>query len=176
MIFLLLIILTIGLALSMDTFSLALSLGTLNLSKKNIIFFPLIVGIFHFLLPLISRYIGNFILFINHNKLLGFIFLILFIKLFLELRKKEELNLNINILSLIILALSVSLDSFTTGLGLISITNSKYLPSIIFLLESSFFTFLGLIIGKCANSSLGKIANYFGLFLLLMLSIIHLFK
>lgn len=176
MIFLVLILLTIGLALSMDTFSLALSLGTLNLSKKNIIFFPLLVGLFHFVLPLISRHIGSYILFINPNKLLGIIFLVLFIKLFLELRKEEELSLNINLLSLFILALSVSLDSFTTGLGLRTISNSKYLPSFIFWIESTFFTFLGLLIGKCANNSLGKVANYFGLFLLLILSIVHLFK
>ena len=175
MVFLLLLF-TIGLALSMDTFSLALSLGTLNLNKKSIFLFPLLVGTFHFILPLISRNFGKYIFFINSDKLLGFIFLFLFLKLLWELSKEEKLELNINLFSLIILALSVSLDSFSTGIGLVEISNSIFLPSLIFLLESSFFTLLGLLIGKNASQSLGKIANYLGLFLLLLLSLIHILK
>lgn len=171
-----LLLFTIGLALSMDTFSLALSLGTLNLNKKNILLFTTLVGLLHFMLPLLSRRVGTYIFFINPDKLLGIIFLFIFLKLTFELRKEEKTELNINFISLFILAISVSLDSFSTGLGLAKISSSIFLPSLIFLLESSFFTLLGLLIGKNANQSLGKVANYFGLFLLLMLSIIHLVK
>lgn len=179
MIFLLLILLTIAIALSMDTFSLALSLGTLNLPKKVHTLFPILVGIFHFVFPILGSIIGNKFLSIfmfSSQKLLGLIFLFLFLKLLFDLQKKEELNISVTKTSLIFLAISVSLDSFTTGIGLKAITPSYILPSLIFLIVSSVFTFLGLLIGQKANDSLGNIANYFGLAILLILALSHLFQ
>ena len=42
----------IGLALSMDAFSISLSIGLNNISKLKRIFIPIIVGIMHFIMPL----------------------------------------------------------------------------------------------------------------------------
>ena len=41
-------ILLIGIALSMDTFSLSLGVGTFNISTKKSLKLALIVGVFHF--------------------------------------------------------------------------------------------------------------------------------
>ena len=57
-----LIILTIAISLSMDAFSLALAYGTLNLEKKDIISTAIIVGIYHFFMPLLGNGVGNIIL------------------------------------------------------------------------------------------------------------------
>lgn len=173
------ILITIGFALSMDTFSLALSLGTLNFSKKSLLFYPLMVGIFHFIYPILGRYLGEFIssiIIIGSYKLLGIIFLCLFLKLLYDFIKQQEIDVKVNNIYLVFLAFLVSIDSFTTGIGIKAITNSLLIPSIIFLIESSFFTLLGIIIGKKANENLGMIANIFGLILLFILAVIHLCK
>ena len=49
----------IGISLSMDTFSISLSIGSCNISKKNILFFTLFVGILHFFMPLIGNILGD---------------------------------------------------------------------------------------------------------------------
>ena len=43
----------------MDAFSLALSIGTLGLTKKEIITLSSIVGAFHFFMPLIGTMVGR---------------------------------------------------------------------------------------------------------------------
>ena len=48
----------IGIALSMDTFSLSLSLGTL-IDYKSIFKLSFIVGIMHFIMPFLGSLIGN---------------------------------------------------------------------------------------------------------------------
>ena len=50
-------IILIGISLSMDTFSLALSMGTYEKKKKKIVIYSLIVGTFHFILPLLGNLI-----------------------------------------------------------------------------------------------------------------------
>lgn len=44
-------VLTIAVALSMDTFSLSLGLGTCNLTKKKSLTLSCIVGVMHFIMP-----------------------------------------------------------------------------------------------------------------------------
>ena len=45
----------IGISLSADAFSLSLVLGTIIKKKKNITLFPVIVGIFHFIMTNIGN-------------------------------------------------------------------------------------------------------------------------
>jgi hypothetical protein len=49
----------IGIGLSMDAFSLALCYGVLNLEKAKIRLLSLIVGSFHFFMPLFGMLLGN---------------------------------------------------------------------------------------------------------------------
>ena len=169
-------ILLIAIALSMDTFS--LSLGISLLFKNNKIYlFPIMVSIFHLIFPIIGSLIGIKLLeYIKTtpNKLLGIIFMFLFLKLFKDIIFDKEKEININTINLILLAILVSIDSLITGIGLSTITT--IVPMIIFSLVSFIFTFVGLKIGKYAKNELGNIANIIGLLLLLALSIIHLCK
>ena len=57
-----LIILTIAISLSMDAFSLSLIYGTLNLKPRMQKLMSIMVGIFHFLMPLLGYQIGELIL------------------------------------------------------------------------------------------------------------------
>ena len=45
----------IAIALSMDTFSLSLGIGTSNITKKRMLIFSIIVGIMHFIMPIRSE-------------------------------------------------------------------------------------------------------------------------
>ena len=170
-------ILLIGISLSMDTFSLSLTLGTVS-ENKLIKILPLFVGIFHFFMPILGNIIG--ITLINlldlaSNIILGTVLIVLGINLAIHYFKDETAEINLNIIGVIIFALSVSIDSFSVGLGINDITNNYYIASIIFALCSAAFTYLGIIIGKYSSKLIGKYAIILGIFLLLILGIFHLF-
>ena len=58
----LILILTIAVSLSMDAFSLSLAYGTLGLTTKEVNNLSLIVGIYHFFMPLIGLFFGRLFL------------------------------------------------------------------------------------------------------------------
>ena len=170
-------ILLIGISLSMDTFSLSLTLGTVS-ENKLIKILPLFVGIFHFFMPILGNFIGiTLINLLNlaSNIILGTVLIVLGINLAIHYFKDETAEINLNIIGILIFALSVSIDSFSVGLGINDITNNYYMASIIFALCSAAFTYLGIIIGKYSSKLIGKYAIILGIFLLLILGIFHLF-
>ncbi len=173
-------ILLIAVALSMDTFSLSLGLGTYSLEKKKILIISATVGIMHFVMPFLGDIIGEKLVkffSLNHNFFLGCILLFIAGNLALEMRKKEEkINLDLSFLGIFLFAFGVSIDAFSTGLGLSAITNSKIIAMTIFSIVSFLFTWVGLVIGKKAVEKLGKKANIFGLILLIYLGIHHICK
>ncbi len=169
----------IGISLSMDTFSVCLSIGSFNISKKKIIIFTVLVGLLHFFMPLFGTILGKGIinvLSINSNLLLGIILIFIAIEMILELIKKEDKDLNFNFLNMFLIGISVSLDSFSTGLGLFAITNNVILSGIIFSLCAASFTYFGLIIGKYSSSKLGEYGTYLGIILLIVLGLYYIFK
>ncbi len=169
----------VAIALSMDTFSLSLGIGTGNLSKKKMFIFSIIVGIMHFMMPLIGNFVGGKIISIftiNSNFLLAIILIYLAVTMLIELVKKEEKNLNLKIWNMILFAIGVSIDSFSTGIGLQAITNNMFIAVMIFSLTSFCFTYIGLLIGKYANSLLGIYATIFGALLLIIIGILYLLK
>lgn len=171
-------ILLIGISLSMDTFSLSLSIGTIYSNKSYLTIFPLSVGIFHFFMPLLGNIIGmKIILYFNiaSNIVLGLILIFLGLNLAIHYFKDDNKDIHLGLLSIVFLAFSVSIDSFTVGFGLSNITNSYLKCSFIFALCSASFTYLGLTIGKYSSKIIGKYANILGILLLLILGISHLF-
>ena len=169
----------IAVALSMDTFSLSLGLGTSNFKTNKIITFSLIVGLMHFIMPLIGVTIGNkliSIFTINANFLLGIILIYLGLTMLIELFKKEEKINNFNLFNMFLFAIGVSIDSFSTGLGLSAITSNLLLSFCIFSIVSFSFTFMGLIIGKYANKLLGIYATIVGIIILIIIGLYHIVK
>jgi len=168
----------IAIALSMDAFSISICTSTSNLlTKTKIILFPIIVGILHFIMPLLGNYLG-LIISINLEKMANYILGIIFLILSIELltSKEKENTYKINYIYLFLIALTVSIDSFTVGLGL-SLTNQyTLLSSLIFSIVSAFFTILGITIGKYLNKKIEQRANLIGSILLFILSIKYFFK
>lgn len=172
-------VLIIAVSLSMDTFSLSLAYGMLDLEKNIITKLSVTVGLFHFFMPLIGNCLGEFILKLipfNSKLIIGIVFLSLSIQLLFSLFKNESITPINGILSILTFALSVSIDSFTVGIGLNAVSNHHILSSLTFMVVSFAFTFTGLKMGKKLNNLIGKKAQILGIFLLLVLSIKYILE
>ena len=88
------LVIIIAISLSMDAFSLALAYGTLNINKKDIYKLSLVVGIYHFIMPLLGLFLGNIILkYVSNPDII--VFLILFIigiEMIYETFKEEDIK------------------------------------------------------------------------------------
>ena len=167
-------ILLIGISLSMDAFSLALVYGMIGISNKQKILLSIIVGIYHFLMPLIGLKFGLFIdsiSFINLHIISSIILIYIGIDLIVS-NFKEDGTLIISLLGFIMFGLSVSIDSLTVGIGLKAITNNYLLSAINFALLSLIFTYLGLMLGNTIGKRIGKYAKLLGGITLIIIAII----
>ena len=160
-----------AIALSLDAFSLALTIGLINDDKKTHILYSSLVGVLHFVMPLLGMLASKLLLnniIINVNKLMGVILLFLAIQIVSELRndKKENIKLNIPIM-----ALSVSVDSFFIGIGLAADNSLKLVSCLIFLIFSFIFSALGCKLGNVGKVKFGTKAQYLAIIILVILSV-----
>lgn len=172
-----LMIITIAVSLSMDAFSLSLAYGTFGLTGKEMFKLSTIVGIYHFFMPLLGLLVGKIFLkiFPINPDLIVFIVLI-FIggQMIIESLKQEKLERKTTFLELLVFGLAVSIDSFSVGIGLGSISSRYLVCSVIFSLTSFLFTYLGLSLGKFINHIIGKISTILGGITLIIIGIIYL--
>lgn len=168
----------IGVALSMDAFSIALSIGTTHLSKNRFILIPTVVSIMHFVMPLIGLFLGNQILsVININpKIIMTIILLYLAFLMYKDRNNDKVTKINSLLSIFLYAISVSLDSFSVGIGLKALTDKILIPPIIFSLCAGTITYMGLILGKYSQKVWKEKASLIGIILLISISIVNICK
>lgn len=153
----------VGISLSMDAFTLALSIGTTSPKKKSQLLLSILVGSFHFFMPIIGNKIGNIFQykFISYsNYITAFILSILLIEMLFQ--KEEKKPIILNIVTSFIIALTVSLDSLTVGIAFGIDKEKNILAPIIFSILSSLFTYIGLLIGKKLERNYQKKAKIFG--------------
>lgn len=168
----------IGLSLSIDAFSLSLAYGLLNIPKKTIISTSITVGIFHFIMPILGMLLGNIItdtLNLDSKYILLTILILILIEMIKSL-KEENKEHELNIINILIFAFLVSFDSFTLGIGIKYITSNIFLASIIFMILSSLFTFLGFILGKYLTKKATYKIKLIGIILLLVVIMYFLCK
>ncbi len=171
-------IILIAISLSMDAFSLALIYGMSGISKKKMIALSIIVGIYHFIMPLIGLMLGTFIdniNFINLDIIASIILIYIGIDLIISNFKEEE-TISLSKTGLIIFGLSVSIDSMTVGIGLKAITDKYLLSSLTFSLCSMLFTYLGLILGDIIGNRIGAYSKVAGGIILIVIAIIMFIK
>ena len=172
-----LVIFIIALSLSMDAFSLSLAYGTLNLEKKNIYELSIIVGIYHFIMPILGCFCGNKLLKflpMNSDLLVFLVLSIIGIEMIIETFKGQDKVKIMKNLELIIFGFAVSVDSFSVGIGLSSITNNIYLSSLVFSIVSMSLTYVGLILGKKISNITGKLSTIIGGFILVVIGLFYL--
>lgn len=170
-------VLLIGISLSMDAFSLALIYGTFGLNKKNSILLSIIVGLFHFFMPLVGFFIGNIItkyFGVSMRYFISIIFIIIGIEMIISNFKNEDVGFLDSVVSYFLFGFSVSIDSFTTGIGIKYICSNYYYVSFAFMLCSGFFTYLGFVIGNKINLKYGNISCVFGAFILFMFALYYI--
>lgn len=165
----------IAIGLSMDAFSLSIAYGTNKINKIKIIILSTLVGIFHFIMPLIGSNIGQKIFFLinKSNYIVSIIFFLLSYEMYKSRNEKHEEKLS-NIISLIIFPLTVSIDSFSAGLALGINNQNLKVAFIIFSVVSTLFTFLGLTLGKYLSKKFGNKATYLGIVILVLIAIKYL--
>lgn len=171
--------LIVGISLSMDAFSLSLIYGTQGINKKGEVLLAIIVGIFHFIMPLIGLNLGNVLIayfVVNFNLVVGIIFSIIGLEMLISSLKNEEVKILLGIWGFLLFGFSVSIDSLTTGIGL-KVINDNYLEvSTIFMVCSSIFTYLGLKLGNRLSDRFGKMATTLGGGMLIVLAIFYVFR
>lgn len=171
-----LIYIFIGISLSMDAFSLAISIGTTYPTKKEMLLISIMIGLFHLLMPTIGAKLVdniNIKLIDKTSYITAFVFLLLAIEMIINRNKEERIKID-SIFSIITIAFAVSLDSFTVGIAF-GITGEKILiSSLIFSIISSLFTYFGLFLGKKIRNQFKKQSLYLGVLLLLLVSLKYL--
>ena len=171
------LVIIIAISLSMDAFSLALAYGTLNLNKKDIYRLSLVVGVYHFFMPLLGLFFGNIILkYVSNPNFIVFVILfIIGIEMIYETFKEEDIKNIVNFRQILLFGLAVSIDSFSVGIGLNVISKNYLYCSTIFSIFSLSFTYLGLILGKKINNIIGKTSTVIGGLILIVIAFMYLF-
>ena len=167
-------ILIIGISLSMDAFSLSLVYGMIGMNQKQKTFLSLIVGIYHFIMPLIGLIFGTIldsIDIIDIDIIASIILIYIGIDLIISNLKKED-GLELTKIGFLIFGLSVSIDSLTVGIGLKAITDNYLISSIVFSLSSLFFTYIGLILGNIIGNKIGSYSKTIGGVVLIVIAIL----
>jgi len=162
-------LLLIGLSLSVDTFTLSLAYGLLNIPKRKIIMISGLVGIFHFIMPLIGYLISdllNKVININFKYTLVIVLAFIVIEMIKSLKEEAE-EYNLNFKNIIIFAFLVSFDSLAIGLGIQYITETILLGSTIFSICAFIFTYIGFMLGKFMSLKVGSIAKKIGIVILI---------
>lgn len=171
-------IIIVAVGLSMDAFSLAILYGTLNFNNRKILALSTSVGLFHFFMPLLGNLIGMIVLKvlpISPNIVVGVIFLIISIEMIVSLFKQDEVVDLKGMFAIILFAFTVSIDSFSVGIGLFTITSNSILAVSIFSLVSFSFTLVGLKVGGKLTDIFGKCSTLLGGIILFLVSLFYLF-
>ena len=162
-------LLLIGISLSMDAFSLALSIG-IYYNQLNVFKYALTTGVYHFVMTLLGFLIkSSTISIININEKAAFIFIIVLIICGILLDNNKDSNKIINPL---VFGLSVSLDSFMIGITLKN--NYLLFACIIFSITSFIFTLLGFKLSSYLNKKYDQYSKYISITILLIILIFHL--
>ena len=167
----------IGLSLSMDTFSLSLSLGMLYPNKKDELVYSILVGGLHFIMPLLGNMLRitlNKYFSIASDTLLIVIFIFIIIMMISDLIKKENKIYKLNLINMLIYSISVSIDSFSVGIIMQNITTIPLLGYLIFMILAFSFTYLGMIVSKYIYNKYSNYSKIIGIIIMIVLTTIHL--
>lgn len=185
-------ILLVAGALGTDAFSLAVCMGLGRGRSGEVYLFPLIVAIFHVLMPLAGLWVGTML-----GKVLGqlaaviggIVLVLLGLNMLKEAREKKSCPAEVKaplpgrvaprsgariltgFWALVIVAGSVSLDALTAGLGLGAMKANLALTVLTFGLVAGLMTLIGLLFGQRLGFWLGEKAQFLGGLVLIMIGI-----
>ncbi len=161
----------IAISLSMDAFSLSLAYGIEGINDKKKIILSFVIGIYHFIMPLIGLIFSNIItnhLIINIHYIASIILIVIGLNLILSKDTKDKPIFSI--IGILLFGLTVSLDSLSVGIGIKAITNNYLSTFLIFSLTAAFFTYLGLYLGNLINQKTGDYSKILGGIILIIIA------
>ena len=170
-------VIMIAISLSMDAFSLALAYGTLNMENSDIKKISMIVGLYHFFMPLIGMLAGSQIIRIlnmNPNLVVFVVLAVIGVQMIMETVKEEKSLKLMSLTEFFVFGLAVSIDSFSVGLGLETIYKSPFISALTFSISSLIFTYLGLKLGRTISNMIGKMATLLGGITLIIIGILYM--
>ena len=173
------LIFIIAISLSMDAFSLALAYGTISMRKKEIKALSAIVGLYHFIMPILGMLFGRFILNFIHigsNLIVLLIFVFIGLNMVFESLKERQEVKSLKLSDMILFGFAVSIDSFSVGVGINGITNNYLLSSFAFFIVSFIFTYIGLFMGNKLNKLTGKLSTLIGGLILIVFALVYYFN
>lgn len=168
------IILLIAISLSMDAFSLSLAYGTLNIDKFSIYILSIIVGIYHFIMPILGKIVGNTIftfIKVNPNVIVMIVLSIIGLQMIYDSLKEEKQVKKLSKIEMLIFGFAVSIDAFSVGIGINLISSNYFICSLLFSISSFIFTLLGLNLGKKINKIFGHVSTLIGGIVLIIIGI-----
>lgn len=171
------LVILMAISLSMDAFSLSLVYGTFGIDRKNKIILSIIVGCFHFVMPLIGMFLGEVILSLfkfDMDILVSFILSFIGVQMIISSFKKNDDIKPLKFSEFFLFGFAVSIDSLTLGITLPNMGVGTIISPIIFALISFLFTFIGLSIGNKIEKLLGKLATIIGGAILTIIGILFL--
>ena len=176
----------LGIALSMDAFSVSVvnGLNEPNMKTKKKIIIPLVFAIFQFIMPLIGylcikNLVDNFETFADIAPFIGFaLLLMLGGKMILEgLLKKEDETIITSIPILLIQGVATSIDALSVGFA---IDDYKMFEAIISCIIIGLVTFIicliGVIVGKKIGKKFNGISSVIGGVILILIGVVILIK
>lgn len=170
-------IVTIGLALGMDAFSLGLGLGAQGLRWRDVARLSVLISALHVVLPLLGIYVGDFlhVLFGRAFERIGaMVLLVLGAKMAIEAWSPVDGHTpppSAGFLQLLAFAFSVSLDALSVGLGLGTLHVDPLKASVMFGALSGILSVMGLYVGRKANQALGGYGRVAGGAVLVLLGL-----
>jgi putative Mn2+ efflux pump MntP len=182
-------VLLVSVALGIDAFSVAISIGLSGVRMREIILVSGVVSIFHVFMPLIGLYLGSYLgsvagpiastvgalvlLAIGLNTIWESLKGLGIINSF-SLKEHGGSNAIINIknpVSLMLMAGSVSLDALTVGFGLGALQVDLFLTVITMGIVAGLMTAMGMIFGKGLNMAVGEKAEILGGLILVIIGL-----
>ncbi|OPG16738.1 manganese efflux pump MntP family protein [Ferroacidibacillus organovorans] len=162
-------VIIIGIALSMDAFSLGVGLGAQGMRWRDVVRLALVISMLHVILPLTGIWIGKMLHGIFgalFQRIAALILMLLGSKMALEsLRRKADDEfppLQANLFQLTLFALGVSMDALSVGFSLGTLGVSPLLSSLAFGLLSGTLSLAGIYIGRKVNQALGEYGQLAG--------------
>ena len=166
----------IGIALAMDAFSLALGIGTTNITSAHKKILSLVVASMHFIMPLIGLFLGHHIfkiVAINIDIFNTLVFLYLGIMMIIK-RSESAKIIEFSLVGDFVFAFSVSVDSFSVGIGLRALTLYYFLAPLIFAVCSGILTYFGLLLGEYSIKVFKEKAPFIGAGILFTIAIVNI--
>lgn len=162
-------VILIGLALSMDAFSLGIGLGAQGLRWRDVGRLSLIISIFHLMLPLFGVWIGD-VLYAHFGDIVQKITAVVMMFLGSQMIIKsiqyevgiEPPPFRAHLLQLVGFAFGVSVDALSVGLTLGTLGMTPVVPAAIFAMLSGALSIAGLYIGRQVNGRLGRYGQVAG--------------